>query len=95
MEALVAATREALTNAAKFASESGPVHLYAEIENGSARVFIDDRGPGFDPESIPDDRRGVRESIIGRMKRYGGRAEIRSAPGDGTEIELAVNGGGG
>jgi signal transduction histidine kinase/phage shock protein PspC (stress-responsive transcriptional regulator) len=95
MEALVAAAREALTNAAKFASDAGPVHLYAEIENGSARVFIDDRGPGFDPEAIPDDRRGVRESIIGRMRRYGGRAEIRSAPGDGTEVELAVNGGGG
>jgi signal transduction histidine kinase/phage shock protein PspC (stress-responsive transcriptional regulator) len=94
MEALVAAAREALTNAAKFASDAGPVHLYAEIENGSAKVFIDDRGPGFDPDAIPDDRRGVRESIIGRMKRYGGRAEIRSAPGDGTEVELAVNGGG-
>jgi signal transduction histidine kinase/phage shock protein PspC (stress-responsive transcriptional regulator) len=95
MEALVAAAREALTNAAKFASDAGPVHLYAEIENGSARVFIDDRGPGFDPNAIPSDRRGVRESIIGRMKRYGGRAEIRSGPGEGTEVELAVNGGGG
>lgn len=95
MEALVAAAREALTNAAKFASAGGPVRLYAEIEDGSAHVFIDDRGPGFDPEAIPDDRRGVRESIIGRMKRYGGRAEIRSGPGDGTEIELAVEGGSG
>jgi signal transduction histidine kinase len=95
MEALVAAAREALTNAAKFASAGGPVRLYAEIGDGSARVFIDDRGPGFDPDAIPDDRRGVRESIIGRMKRYGGRAEIRSEPGDGTEIELAVEGGSG
>jgi signal transduction histidine kinase/phage shock protein PspC (stress-responsive transcriptional regulator) len=94
MEALVAACREALTNAAKFAADAGPVHLYAEIENGSARVFIDDRGPGFDPDAIPGDRRGVRESIIGRMRRYGGRAEIRSGPGDGTEVELAVEGGG-
>jgi signal transduction histidine kinase/phage shock protein PspC (stress-responsive transcriptional regulator) len=94
MEALVAASREALTNAAKFASESGPVRLYAEIENGTARVFIDDRGPGFDPEAIPADRRGVRESIIGRMERYGGRVEIRSEPGDGTEVELTVEGGG-
>ncbi len=93
MEALVAATREALTNAAKFASAGGPVRLYAEIENGGARVFIDDRGPGFDPESIPDDRRGIRESIIGRMSRYGGRAEVRSEPGDGTEVELTVEGG--
>jgi signal transduction histidine kinase/phage shock protein PspC (stress-responsive transcriptional regulator) len=94
MEALVAAAREALTNAAKFASEAGPVHLYAEIENGRARVFIDDRGPGFDPDSIPGDRRGVRQSIIGRMQRYGGRAQIRSGPGEGTEVELAINGGG-
>jgi signal transduction histidine kinase/phage shock protein PspC (stress-responsive transcriptional regulator) len=89
-EALVAAAREALTNAAKFASDAGPVHLYAEIENGGARVFIDDRGPGFDPNTIPDDRRGVRESIIGRMKRHGGRVEIRSGPGEGTEVELSL-----
>ncbi len=89
-EALVAASREALTNAVKFASEGGPVRLYAEIDDGSARVFIDDRGPGFDPEKIPARRRGVRESIIGRMERFGGRAEIRSEPGEGTEVELTV-----
>jgi signal transduction histidine kinase len=93
-EALVAATREALTNAAKFAADGGPVRLYAEIEDGSARVWVDDRGPGFDPDSIPKDRRGVRESIIGRMERFGGRAEIRSEPGDGTEVELSVKGNG-
>jgi signal transduction histidine kinase/phage shock protein PspC (stress-responsive transcriptional regulator) len=93
-EALVAAAREALTNAAKFASDAGPVHLYAEIENGSARVFIDDRGPGFDPEAVSGDRRGVRESIIGRMKRHGGKVEIRSAPGEGTEVELSIEGNG-
>jgi signal transduction histidine kinase len=93
-EALVAAAREALTNAAKFASDGGPVRLYAEIEKGNARVYIDDRGPGFDPDAIPTDRHGVRESIIGRMKRYGGRAEIRSEPGDGTEVELTLRGNG-
>jgi signal transduction histidine kinase len=94
MEALVAAAREALTNAAKFAADGGPVRLYAEIEDGTARVWVDDRGPGFDPEAIPKDRRGVRESIIGRMERFGGRAEIRSEPGDGTEVELSVEGNG-
>jgi signal transduction histidine kinase len=94
MEALVAAAREALTNAAKFAADGGPVRLYAEIEDGSARVWVDDRGPGFDPDAIPKDRRGVRESIIGRMERFGGRAEIRSEPGDGTEVELSVEGNG-
>jgi signal transduction histidine kinase len=91
-EALVAATREALTNAAKFAAEGGPVRLYAEIEDGGAHVFVDDRGPGFDPEAVPADRRGVRESIIGRMQRHGGRAEVHSEPDGGTEVELAIEG---
>jgi signal transduction histidine kinase len=90
LEALVAASREALTNSAKFASEGGPVRLYAEIEDEGARVFVDDRGPGFDPDAIPNDRHGVRESIIGRMQRYGGQAEIRSEPGDGTEVALTM-----
>jgi len=90
--ALVAASREALTNAAKFTSGGGPVRLYAEIDGAGARVFVDDRGPGFDPDAIPADRRGVRESIIGRMQRHGGSAEIRSAPGEGTEVELGLGG---
>ena len=53
LEALVAASREALTNAAKFAADGGPVRLYAEIDDGAARVCVDDRGPGFDPERSP------------------------------------------
>lgn len=95
-EALVKATREALTNASKFAAEGGPVRLYAEIEEAGARVWVDDRGPGFDLASIPADRRGVRESIIGRMQRHGGTAELRGGPEGGTEVELAIarNGGG-
>jgi signal transduction histidine kinase/phage shock protein PspC (stress-responsive transcriptional regulator) len=88
--ALVAAAREALTNAAKFAPDAGPVSLYAEVENGRAQVFVHDRGPGFDPESVPADRRGLRESVIGRMERHGGRAEVRSKPGEGTEVELTM-----
>lgn len=90
LEALVGASREALNNAAKFAAGSGPIRLYAEIEHGEARVFVDDRGPGFDPDAVPQDRRGVRESIAGRMSRHGGSAEIRSKPGAGTEVELTM-----
>jgi signal transduction histidine kinase len=88
--ALVAATREALTNAAKFAGDAGAVAVYAEMQNGAAQVFVRDRGAGFDPERIPDDRRGVRESIVGRMERHGGKATVRSTPGSGTEIELTL-----
>jgi signal transduction histidine kinase len=91
LEALVASTREALTNAAKFASDGGPVRLYAEIDSGGVKVFVDDRGPGFDTETLPEDRRGIRESIIGRMERYGGKAEIRTGNGEGTEVELTMN----
>ncbi len=88
--AIVAATREALTNASKFAAEGGPIRLYAEIEDDRARVFVDDRGAGFDPARVPADRHGLRESIIGRMERHGGRAEIRSEPEAGTEVELTI-----
>jgi signal transduction histidine kinase len=88
--ALVAAAREALTNAAKFAGDAGPVAVYAEMQDGAAQVFVRDRGSGFDPDRMPDDRRGVRESIIGRMERHGGKAIVRSAPGSGTEVELAL-----
>jgi signal transduction histidine kinase len=88
--ALVAATREALVNASKFAPDAGPVALYAEAQNGSAQVFVRDRGPGFDPETVPADRRGVRESIVGRMSRHGGQAQIRSSAERGTEVELTI-----
>ena len=89
LEALVQAAREAMTNAAKFAG-SERVDLYAEVEAERVEVFVRDRGIGFDPESIPQDRRGVRDSIIARMERHGGRAAVRSSPGEGTEVELAM-----
>src|SRR4051812_32612603 len=88
--ALVAAAREALLNAARHAGDGGPVSLYAEVENGRTEVFVRDRGPGFDPAAVPADRRGVRESIIGRMARNGGRADVHGAPGGGTEVELVL-----
>ncbi|MGH2994070.1 MAG: ATP-binding protein [Solirubrobacterales bacterium] len=90
LEAFVAATREALTNAAKFAADGGPIRLYAEIEDARVKAFVDDRGDGFDPDRVPSDRRGIRESIVGRIERHGGHAEVRSGPGRGTEVELTL-----
>ncbi len=87
--ALVAATREALVNAAKFAG-GAPVSLYAEVGEERTEVFVRDRGPGFDAAAVPEDRRGVRESIVGRMRRHGGRATVHSSPGAGTEVELVI-----
>lgn len=83
-EALVAAAREAIVNALKHA---GPASVYAESDEREDAVFIRDRGQGFDVEAIEEDRLGVRESIIGRMSRAGGRARIRSSE-SGTEVQL-------
>jgi signal transduction histidine kinase len=88
-EAVVAAAREAMTNAAKFGGGSG-VDVYAESDGRRTQVFVRDRGPGFDPDAVPADRRGLRESIIGRMERNGGRARVTSSPGSGTEIEIML-----
>jgi signal transduction histidine kinase len=88
-EAIVAATREAMTNAAKFGG-GGTVDVYAESAPGRTQVFIRDRGPGFDLSAVPGDRRGVRDSIVGRMERHGGRARLANAPGGGTEVELVL-----
>jgi signal transduction histidine kinase/phage shock protein PspC (stress-responsive transcriptional regulator) len=87
--ALVAASREAMVNAAKFAPGS-PVDVYAEVNGDKVSVFVRDRGPGFDLAAVPADRRGVRESIVGRMARHGGQADIHAAPGGGTEVELTL-----
>ncbi len=88
--ALLGAAREALLNAAKHAPEPGPIRVYAEVRGDRVEVFVRDRGPGFDPDSVPPDRRGVRESVVGRMQRAGGRAEVRSTPGEGTEVSLEI-----
>ena len=88
-EAVVAAAREAMTNAAKFGGGS-PVDVYAESNGERLQVYVRDRGPGFDAAELPADRRGVRESIVGRMERHGGRAVINSSPASGTEVELEL-----
>jgi signal transduction histidine kinase len=89
LEALVQAAREAMTNAAKFAG-SERVDLYAEVEPDRVDVFVRDRGVGFDPLAVPSDRRGLRDSIVGRMERHRGRAAVHSTPGEGTEVELVM-----
>jgi signal transduction histidine kinase/phage shock protein PspC (stress-responsive transcriptional regulator) len=89
LRALLLAAREALVNAAKYAGDS-PISLYAEIEPDQVTVFVRDRGPGFDPEKVPEDRLGLRQSVIGRTERHGGTAIVRSTAGDGTEIQLEM-----
>ena len=66
------------------------VSLYAEVEPHQVSVFVRDRGAGFDLATVEEHRHGVRGSIVGRMERHGGRAEIRSEPGEGTEVRLTL-----
>jgi signal transduction histidine kinase len=87
--ALVAAAREALLNAAKHASEA-PISLFCEVDEHRVSAFVRDRGPGFDRHAIPEDRRGVRDSIVARMVRHGGRTSVRTAPGGGCEVRLVL-----
>jgi signal transduction histidine kinase len=87
LRALVLATREAVVNAVRH-SGAGKVDVYAEASARGVDVFVRDRGVGFDPEAVAADRHGVRDSIIERMRRHGGTAEVRSTPGSGTEIRL-------
>ncbi|SFL26023.1 ATP-binding protein [Streptomyces pini] len=84
------AAREAMVNAAKYGGEGGPVQVFAEVEGRTVFVSVRDHGPGFDLDSVPPDRMGVRESIIGRMRRNGGTAVLRSAPEGGTVVELEM-----
>ncbi|MDP9319340.1 MAG: PspC domain-containing protein [Actinomycetota bacterium] len=84
---LVAATREALQNAAKH-SGAQRVDVYVEVGADGVEIFVRDRGVGFDPATVPADRLGLRGSIVDRMVRHGGSSDVRSQPGDGTEVRL-------
>ena len=87
--AIVAAAREAITNAAKFAGS--PISVYAEVGEEGIETYVRDRGAGFDPDGVAPARQGLRESIIGRMERNGGSAEI-SSTASGTEVVLRAGG---
>ncbi|HEY0449573.1 PspC domain-containing protein [Actinophytocola sp.] len=86
---LVFAAREAVVNAAKHA-EVSEVSVYAEVEPERVTIFVRDRGKGFDVRAVPADRHGLADSIRGRMERNGGELRLRTAPGEGTEVQLQM-----
>ena len=85
--ALVAALAEACQNAVRHGAP--PVSVYVEVRPRAIEAFIKDNGEGFDPATIAADRHGVRDSIVGRMRRAGGSATVRRLA-RGTEIALSV-----
>ncbi|WP_051989778.1 ATP-binding protein [Gordonia soli] len=87
--ALIGATREALVNAAKHSGER-TVDVYCEVGDDAVEVFVRDRGKGFDPGVVDDDRQGIARSIRARMERADGQVEIDSTPGRGTNVRLTM-----
>ncbi|MGW5364284.1 ATP-binding protein [Actinopolymorpha pittospori] len=90
LTAVVRAAGEAMVNAAKH-SGAPRIDVYAEVEQDRVEVFVRDRGVGFDTDRVGEDRLGVRRSIYERMERHGGKADVRSSPGEGTEVRLIVD----
>jgi len=90
-DALIAATTEAMMNAAQH-SGAPKISVYAETSDGKIDVYVTDQGGGFDQDGVDDDRRGIRESIEARMQRHGGTVTIESTPGEGTEVHLSMEG---
>jgi signal transduction histidine kinase len=78
-----------MTNAAKHAGVD-EVSVYAECEDGTVSVFVRDRGKGFEPDAVPDDRHGLADSIRARVERHGGTVRLRTALGEGTEVGLTM-----
>jgi signal transduction histidine kinase len=89
LSALLLAAREAVVNAAKW-SGAPVISLFAEVSADKVEVVVRDRGKGFDPEGVPGDRKGLAESIRGRMARHGGTVTVQSAPGEGAKVSLSV-----
>jgi signal transduction histidine kinase len=89
LQALVAAAREAMVNAAKW-SGATTVSVYAEARGAETTVYVRDWGNGFDLAAVGADHHGIRESIKARMDRNGGTAVVRTSPGEGTEVQLRV-----
>ena len=89
LRALVGATSEAVANAARH-SGSTAIAVYVEVEADAVSAFVRDQGTGFDPDAVPSDRRGIADSIVGRMERRDGSAAVHSQPGAGTEVVLRV-----
>ncbi len=89
LQPLLQAAREAMLNAIRH-SGAASVSVYLEVEPEKVTVFVRDTGRGFDLAAVAPDRRGVAESIVGRLARNGGTATVRTAPGEGTQVELVL-----
>jgi signal transduction histidine kinase len=89
LRALVGACGEAILNGANHAGVD-ELSVYVEVEADQISAFVRDEGVGFETGSVPEDRRGIADSIVRRVERHGGSTAIRSEPGRGTEVVLRL-----
>jgi signal transduction histidine kinase len=89
MASALSAAREALVNAARH-SGAPRVDVYGELGSERLEIFVRDTGRGFERADVSPDRRGLRDSVLGRMERAGGDVSITSAPGQGCEVALSL-----
>ena len=89
VQALVAAVGEATLNAAKHSGET-EVSVFVEVEADAISAFVRDHGAGFEPAAVASDRRGIADSIVGRLAAHGGTAVVHSQPGGGTEVVMRL-----
>jgi signal transduction histidine kinase len=85
LSVIVAAAHEAMANSARH-SGTTEMDLYAEVRNDGVQVNVRDRGRGFDATAMSTG--GIAHSIVRRIEDAGGTANIKSAPGLGTEVSL-------
>ena len=89
LQPLLLAAREAIVNAVRH-SGAATVSVYLEVEPQRVSIFVRDRGHGFDPAEVAEDRRGISGSIVDRLARAGGSGEVRTTRGEGTEVEMSL-----
>jgi signal transduction histidine kinase len=87
--AMVDACGEAALNAARHSGDTA-VSVFVEVGPDRVEAYVRDRGRGFSPQDVGDDRHGIAHSIRGRIDRAGGTTAISSRPGDGTEVHLRI-----
>lgn len=82
--------QEALTNAARYAGVKNVAVVIVADEN-MIIFYIEDKGNGFDPETVGINREtaGI-EGMRERLSLLGGRLTIESSPGEGTRLTAEI-----
>lgn len=89
LDAMVEACGEAALNAARHSGDTA-VSVFVEVGPDRVEAYVRDRGRGFSPQDVGNDRHGIAHSIRARIDRAGGTTVISSRPGDGTEVHLWI-----